>query len=226
MIADYVGSDPGRFAVLMKYMLGSVYRLSQRSAWPVSYCIQRYPELAKPYFNILIQQLERADAHVAVRRNVARLLQFVDIPKRYHGRVFDACYNLFADPSEPVAVRVFAMTVAAKVARDEPDLLDELRLVATKHPEAATAGFRSRARRVLGVWAGRMKMVMVIGSGDSGKSTFSRRLGEKLDIEVIPLDNSFGAKLGPNAKGPMGRDRPIVMLRSTAEIESFLDNIG
>ena len=150
-ICRYVGNDPKRFAELMKYMLGPVYRLSQRAAWPVSYCIQRHPELVKPYFNVLIKQLEREDAHVAVRRNVARLLQFVDIPERYEGRIFDACYNLLADPSEPVAVRVFSMTVAAKIAKNEPELLEELRMVAMKYPQAATAGFRSRARRVLGV---------------------------------------------------------------------------
>lgn len=150
-IADYVGDDPVRFSELIKQLLGPVYRLSQRAAWPASYCIERHPELVKPYFNVLIKQLERDDAHVAVKRNVARLFQFVDIPKRYQGRVFDACYNLLADPAEPVAVRVFSMTVAAKLAENEPELLDELRLVAAKYPQAATAGFRSRARRVLGI---------------------------------------------------------------------------
>ncbi len=150
-IADYIGDDAKRFAELMEQLLCQVYRLSQRAAWPVSYCIERHPELVKPYFNVLIKQLERDDAHVAVKRNVARLFQFVDIPKRYQGRVFDACYNLLADPAEPVAVRVFSMTVAAKLAENEPELLDELRLVATKYPQAATAGFRSRARRALGI---------------------------------------------------------------------------
>lgn len=149
-IADHVGDNPERFAELMKLLLGPVYRISQRAAWPVSYCIERNPDLIKPYFNVLIKQLENDDAHVAVRRNVARLFQFVEIPKRYQGRLFDACYNLLNDADQPVAVRVFSMTVAAKLARNEPELLDELRLVATKHPSLMTAGFRSRFRRVLG----------------------------------------------------------------------------
>jgi len=151
MIADYVGSDAKRFAELMKHLVGPVYRLSQRAAWPVNYCIERHPGLVKPYFNVLIKQLESDNTHVAVKRNVARLFQFVDIPKRYQGRVFDACYNLLADPAESVAVRVFSMTVAAKLAENEPELLDELRLVAQKYSQAATAGFRSRASRVLGL---------------------------------------------------------------------------
>jgi hypothetical protein len=150
-IANYVGDDPKRFAELMKYLCDPNYRLSQRAAWPVSYCIQLHPKLIRPYFNTLIKQLEREDAHVAVRRNVARLLQFVDIPKRYEGRIFEACYALLSNPSETVAVRVFSMTVAAKIAKDKPELIEELRLAASQHPEAATAGFRSRARRVLGI---------------------------------------------------------------------------
>lgn len=150
-IADYVGNDPKRFDELMKLLMGPVYRLSQRAASPVSYCVQRNPKPIQPYFGKLAQQLEREVAHVAVRRNVARLLQFVDIRKRYQGRIFDACYNLVANPAETVAVRGFSMTVAAKIAQNEPELLDEVRLIALKYPQAATAGFRSRARRVLGV---------------------------------------------------------------------------
>ena len=43
-IANFVGDDPKRFAELMKLMMGPVYRLSQRAAWPVSYCVERHPE--------------------------------------------------------------------------------------------------------------------------------------------------------------------------------------
>ena len=89
--------------------------------------------------------------HVAVRRNVVRMLQFVEIPKRYRGRIFDACYNLVADPAQPVAVRCFSMSVAANIAKDNPELMDELRLVVMEHPQVITAGLRSRMRRVLGV---------------------------------------------------------------------------
>jgi hypothetical protein len=150
-ITRYVGDDPDRFAELMGHMLGSVYRITQRAAWPVSYCIQQHPELVTPYWSKLLKQLEGEDAHVAVRRNVARLLQFVDIPTQYEGRIFEACYNLFANPGEPVAVRVFSMTVAARIAKDKPELIEELRAVARQHPEATTPGMRSRSRRILGV---------------------------------------------------------------------------
>ena len=150
-ITDWVGDDPERFAELMGLFLGDVYRITQRAGWPLSNCIEKHPELIKPYFAKLLKQLERDDVHVAVRRNVVRLLQFVEIPKRYRGKIFEACYNLFADPAQPVAVRCFSMSVAANIAQDQPQLMDELRLVATQHPQVATAGIRARLRRVLGV---------------------------------------------------------------------------
>ncbi len=150
-IVRYIDGDPVKFKELMGYFLGNTYRLSQRAAWAVNYCARQRRELIKPYFNKLVEQLERDDVHVAVRRNVARMLQFIEVPKRLEGRVYDACYNLLDDADQPVAVRVFALSTAAKIAKKEPDLLDELRLVATKYPALMTAGFRSRAKRVLGV---------------------------------------------------------------------------
>jgi len=150
-IVDFIGGDPARFKELMDNFLGDTYRVSQRAAWAVSNCIELHPDLVKPYYGRLLGQLERDDSHIGVRRNVVRLLQFVEVPSSYRGHVFDVCYKLFADATQPVAVRVFSMTVAANIAKGKPELLDELRLVAKEHPEAATAGFRSRARRVLGV---------------------------------------------------------------------------
>jgi len=150
-IVEYVGDDPERFAELMRLFLGDTYRITQRAGWPLSNCVEKHPELIRPYFGKLLRQLDRDDVHVAVRRNVVRLLQFVGIPRRYEGRFFEACYSLLADPKQPVAVRVFSMTVAAKIAKGSPELLDELRLVALEYPHLMTPGFRARFRHVFGV---------------------------------------------------------------------------
>lgn len=147
-IVRYIDGDPDKFAELMKLFLGNTYRVSQRAAWAVNYCAEHHPELVKPYFAKLIEQLERDDTHGAVRRNVARMLQFIDIPKRFQGRVYDACVALVDDPSKPVAVRCFSMTVAARLAAGSPELLNELRLVVSQHSDNLTAGLRVRARRL------------------------------------------------------------------------------
>jgi len=149
-IVRYVGTDATRFRELMTIFLGNEYRPTQRAAWAVNYCAEQHPDLVKPYLTRLIGLLEKEGGHDAIRRNVARLLQFVEIPRKMRGRVYSACYDLVDDPHQPVAVRVFALTVAAKVAEGEPDLTGELRLMCSKYLPGASAGFLSRARKVLG----------------------------------------------------------------------------
>jgi hypothetical protein len=148
-IVDYIAGDPERFAQLVRLFDGGDLRMKQRSAWPISVVAEKHPELLLPYLGKLVEYLRRNDVHNAVRRSVARLLQFVDVPRRMHGRVFSYCVDLVADQSEPIAVRCFAMTAAARVAKDQPSLMSELKLVAESQIEHATAGMKVRIRRLL-----------------------------------------------------------------------------
>src|SRR6476661_4284249 len=122
-IVDHIGSDPERFAELMSIFFEGEYRLTQRAAWPMNYCAERQPQLISPYLTRLVAQLERGDVHDAVKRNALRLMQFVDVPSRLKGKTYSICVDLIADPLQPIAVKVFAVTVAAKIARSSPDLM-------------------------------------------------------------------------------------------------------
>ncbi|MBX7055012.1 MAG: hypothetical protein K1X36_08665 [Pyrinomonadaceae bacterium] len=148
-VVSHVEGDPARFAELMRLFLGVDRLISQRAAWAVSYCVEFQPGLAGPYFGKFIGQLQRKDVHPAIRRNTVRLLQFTDIPKRFRARAFDACLALVDDPKEPVAVRAFAMTVAARVAEGHPEMIKELRLIVGKHIDNSTMAFCVRARAIL-----------------------------------------------------------------------------
>ncbi|MFN0108569.1 MAG: hypothetical protein ACKVZH_06910 [Blastocatellia bacterium] len=148
-IVEFIGDDSKRFAELMKLFFEGEYRLTQRAAWPMSYCAELHPDLIRPYLPKLLDCLERNDQHDAVRRNVMRLLQYIEIPKRLAGRVYAHSVDFIDDADQPIAVRAFAMTVAARIAKSEPDLMNELRLIVRKHLPHSTAAFRARAKQVL-----------------------------------------------------------------------------
>jgi hypothetical protein len=148
-IVEYVGDDARRFAELMEIFFAGEYRLTQRAAWPMNYCAERHPELILPYLPRLLDCLKRKDMHDAVKRNVVRLLQYIEIPRRLAGKIYARCFDLVDEPDEPVAVRVFALTVAARIAKSEPDLMNELRLLVSKHLPHTTVAFQRRARAVL-----------------------------------------------------------------------------
>ena len=147
-IVAYIGDDAGRFAELMKIFFAGEYRLTQRAAWPMNYCAETHPQLIQPYLPKLLKLLQRDDQHDAVKRNIVRLLQYIEIPKRLHAKVYSLCVELVNDPQEAIAVRVFAMTAAARIAKTEPALLSELRLIVAQHLPHATAAFQSSARAI------------------------------------------------------------------------------
>jgi hypothetical protein len=148
-IVAYVGDDKERFAALIELFFRGEYRITQRAAWPLSYCVRRHPELIAPYYRRLLDNLGRKDIHVAVIRNTVRLLQDVSIPKRYHGRVMSICFDFVADVETPIAVKAFALTILSNLSRDYPEIRGELKLIIEEQWERATPAFRSRARKIL-----------------------------------------------------------------------------
>ena len=148
-IIRYVGTDPKRFDELVKIFLGDTYRLTQWAGWPLSDIVKKHPELIRPYLKRVLKTIDKPGMHVAVKRNVMRLLQFIDIPSSVSGLAFDKAFKLFSDTSEPIAVRVFAMTVMTQVAMKEPVLKNEVIIAIEEQLPYGSAGYRSRASRLL-----------------------------------------------------------------------------
>jgi hypothetical protein len=148
-IVRYIGDDAARFAVLMELFFKGEYRITQRAAWPLSYCVRAHPALIGPYFKRLLDNLARKDIHVAVIRNTVRLLQDVDIPKRYHGRVMSTCFDFIQSAETPIAVKAFSLTILANLSSQYPEIRAELQLIIEEQWEHATPAFRSRAKKIL-----------------------------------------------------------------------------
>lgn len=148
-IVKYVGTDKNRFFDLVSVYLQGPYRITQRAAWPLSYCVEAHPELVKPHLKLLLNFLEKPGIHNAVKRNTVRLLQFVAIPVRYHDRVLSLCFQYLQNKKEPVAVKVFAMTVLSRLVTEYPDLKNELRIIIEDQLPYATPAFCSRAQKIL-----------------------------------------------------------------------------
>ncbi|MBL7872384.1 MAG: HEAT repeat domain-containing protein [Cyclobacteriaceae bacterium] len=148
-IVGYVGSSPKRFADLVKIFLTGPYRVTQRAAWPLSNCVELHPELVYPHLKRIILFLGKTDEHDAVKRNILRLLQFISIPKSLQGKTANLCFQFLGNTKEPIAIRVFAMTVLANLAKVNPELKNEIILIIEDQLPYGSAGFVSRGRKVL-----------------------------------------------------------------------------
>jgi len=148
-IVKYIGNDKQKFAALMQLFFKGEYRITQRAAWPMSYIVQEHPALITPYFKKLLDYLDKPGIHVAIIRNTVRLLQDVDIPAKFQGRVMSRCFDYIAAPETAIAVKAFSLTILENLSKKYPDIMPELKEMIESQWENATPAFRSRARKVL-----------------------------------------------------------------------------
>src|SRR3954468_9694382 len=148
-IIAYIGNNKERFAELMRIFFEGEYRLTQHAAWPMSYCVQNHPGLIDPYLKKIVEKLSNPNEPAAVTRNIVRLLQDVDVPKKYHGKLMTACFNFLQSNETPVAIKAFSMTILHNLSSQYPEIIREVKTIIEERWPFESAAFRSRARNFL-----------------------------------------------------------------------------
>ena len=147
-ITDYIGNSQQRFDILMDLFLHDEYRVVQRSSWVISFVAEKYPHLIMPHLNNVIASLENPP-HVAVKRNILKVLASMEVPEEHQGILVDLCFKFLYDPKEAIAVHAFAMQVIFEIGKNEPDLFHELKQILEDNYESGSAGYKVRAKRIL-----------------------------------------------------------------------------
>ncbi len=148
-IVQWIGTDQKRFNQLLRLFLNDEYRVTQRASWALSYCAAAYPSFLKNKLGLLIDNLQKPGLHDAVKRNTVRILQDIDIPEKYQGKVMDICFNYTQSPTEAVAIKAFSLTILGNLAKLYPEILAEIKLVIEEQLPHETTAFKSRAKRLL-----------------------------------------------------------------------------
>ena len=148
-IVKWIGNDQKRFDELFDLFLNAEYRVVQRAGWPLSYCVEAHPEFIRKHFTRLLKNLDKKGIHEAVKRNTVRLLQYVAIPDKFHGAVMDICFRYISSPPEAVAIKAFSISVLQNLARQYPEIINEIKLVIEERWDYETIAFKTRAKKFL-----------------------------------------------------------------------------
>ena len=134
--------------VVTIYLNGPM-RITQRATVLLIYFANNHPKLIDKELGQIITYLQKPKASVAVKRNTVRFLQFMPISKKWQGRVADICFRYLTSHTEPIAVKVFAMTVLANLAMENQELKNELIPIIEDQLPFGSAGFRNRGARIM-----------------------------------------------------------------------------
>ncbi|MCB9045109.1 MAG: hypothetical protein H6550_03100 [Chitinophagales bacterium] len=149
-IAAWVVTTPKRMQEFLHIFLTDEYRVVQMAAHALGKIADDHPQALQPYLDQLVKRMQDPDVHIAVKRNVVRVLQYVDIPEHLHGEVMNTCFDMLADPNEAIAVRVFSMTVLDHLSKSYPEIKQELKaIIEDQLEQGCTAAFRARAKTIL-----------------------------------------------------------------------------
>ncbi|HQW44446.1 MAG: hypothetical protein IPP02_06085 [Chitinophagaceae bacterium] len=148
-IVKWIGNNPERFDELFNLFLHDEYGVVQRAAWPLSYLVIDHPQLIHKHFSKLLKYVKKSGLHDAVKRNTVRLLQEIDIPKKYHGEVMNLCFDYIISPVEKPAVKASSLTILANLSKEYPDIKQELKTIIEDRWNVETAAFRARGKKIL-----------------------------------------------------------------------------
>lgn len=148
-IKKYVGDDKKKFGELMKLVLSEDKTIAPRASWAALHAGDKNQDLLNPWIGKMIKHLSRP-IHSSVKRNILRLFQDVVIPEKYRGELIEISYKLIFKQSEPIAVRVFAMTAIANQVVFHPELKNELEIVVKEMMvPGAPPAFHARGKKIL-----------------------------------------------------------------------------
>lgn len=148
-IAKWVENDRKRFKQLMDLFLHGEFRVTQRAAWIISECYELNPQLVIPWLPAMIKKMQEPGVHDAVRRNVVRMLQCIEIPTSLLGTVVSLCFEYLGSVETPIAVKACSMTVLVKIAEREPDLKHELQTAIELMLPYVGPALRARGRMIM-----------------------------------------------------------------------------
>lgn len=147
-IAQWIGNNPKRYAQLATIFLEGDYRVSQRAAWILSHSADQHPLLILPHLKKFLAFAVNPP-HVAVKRNVLRVMTLIDIPEDLEGEVYDLCFGIVQNHEEDIGVRAYAISIIGAIALKYEELKSEVRALLISFQEHASPALRSRSKKVL-----------------------------------------------------------------------------
>ena len=148
-IIRWVGNNETRFRELVQFVFNKDRNIAQFASWPLSDIVIKKPGFVRPYLSSFIKKLDEPGLHPAITRHITRLLQFIEIPKRFQGIVMDQCFRFLTSTTEKPAVKANALTILGTLAQQYPEFSSELKAVIHDRYTLETPAFKARARMVL-----------------------------------------------------------------------------
>jgi hypothetical protein len=150
LTAAMVYEEPSLFSVFIELALLDEKHYAERASRVICVCSQNYPELFRPHCSRIITELKNLRSEGAMRNFLKTLAEVpVKLTKRDKAILLNQCFDYLVSNDYPVAVQVFSMQILYNLSCEIPEIGEELYRILEERIPDASAGYRSRARRIM-----------------------------------------------------------------------------
>jgi hypothetical protein len=150
MAASFVIDEPERIHPLTELILANDFPYSERAARVLAICSERFPEFFEEQQNRIIPWMKKVKSEGVIRNILKIVADYpVRLTKRNKGILLALCFDWLGDLSRPVAIRVHSMQYLFSLSRSEQGIRDELISILEDGYADGSAGFQSRATKIL-----------------------------------------------------------------------------
>jgi len=148
--ASCVLDEPIRTEQLTTLILADKYPFSERASRVLGICSEQFPELFEKQQKRIIPALQKMKSE-SVIRNLLKIVADcpVTLSKKNKGILLGLCFDWLSDISKPVSMRVHSMQFLYNISVHEKGIRDELISILEAGYADGSAGFRSRADKIL-----------------------------------------------------------------------------
>lgn len=148
-IAAWAEVKSSHFATLVEEISKLKEPASTRLAWSLSHIKKSFSQPEEKQIENLASLLTNDNISDGIKRNVLRWFTIHPIPEKLEGILTSKGFEFLGNTKEPVAIRVYAMEILHLISKKYPDLSQELSEILTRDLSRQSAGFRSRAVKIL-----------------------------------------------------------------------------
>jgi len=147
LIAQSIANNPKHMKALWEFAISNAEN-SWRASWLIDKVYDIAPELVRPYLNDMIALLPDL-TNESKRRQFLKIISLEPLSKNVSGKFINHCFDLLMANTTAIAIQVYAMQTLYHFSRYEPDIQNELALILQEKMDHGSAGFCSRARKIL-----------------------------------------------------------------------------
>ncbi|MEM7658925.1 MAG: hypothetical protein AAF399_22570 [Bacteroidota bacterium] len=148
-ISAWIGQEEDRFAQLWELVRTGADPMPQRASWAMSHCYSLHPTVVHAFIPEMAAFLFETKIE-SVQRNIVRILSKGPLDGiENDGNLYELCLGWLRSEKTAIAIRIWSMDVAARIAEPYPELREEVRYHIETILPHGSAGFKSRSKKIL-----------------------------------------------------------------------------